>query len=122
MLQVGDIVKIHDASWTLVYEPGDTTPQDGLLLACGPAYQVAWRVLMSGRTFPGQVKHTGEEKQNDTMLCDVLHPERIAFIRAIFCTLISREKVTRPVVHVRVPAGVDVEVRSDGCDVTKVSA
>ena len=102
-MQVGDIVTIHDGSYTAEFDKNTqrivhTTP--GL----EPYYQ--WKVVAVGGQFPQDRRGYNPDRPNDIMLCGALDSTRILFIQSRFCDLVHPKVPKKPFI-VKVPAGTE---------------
>lgn len=101
-MKPGDIVTVHDGSWSLSYR-GDGKKidhTDGIALRGR-----RWRVLLAGVTLPAAEPYDTAGTPNDTVLCEVEAPEQILFTRSQFCAIVSRPGKVPDRMDVDVPFG-----------------
>ena len=84
-MKTGDIVNVHDGSYSLMYNG-----EGKVVHVCGNSLKGSrFKVLLTGVTLPAD-DSSGHGVKNDTMLCYELAPEQILFTQAKLCNIIDR--------------------------------
>ena len=90
-MKVGDIVTVHDGSYSLYYGgDGEVCHTSGNDLR-----NRRFRVLLTGVTLPNDdpficYNRLHEAPPNDLMLCEVKAPEHVLFTQSRFCKIVDR--------------------------------
>jgi hypothetical protein len=111
-MKVGDIVEVHDGSYSLFYGgSGVPVHVDGANLKWR-----RFRVLLAGVVLPFDSTYLvnpaschARRMQNNLMLCEVEAPEQILFTQARFCNVVFTRPIDAPPsshVEVVIPFGI----------------